>query len=305
VSWKPLRSLTRRSALPVLAVALVLGAGAAAHANRPVPFGDRVAEPGIADASPVGAQSLDTGALELRVGPGLEAYDRATGEHLWSYRREGATALHLAMAGESAVVVWDDGLVTSVRPSDHVVRWHRAVPGLADWLRADDEPGAADRTEDEKRDTEVRRAAAALQTAVEDEPWVAVVTPTLTMGFRDRDGDLRFNSRPVEGCTFDPLRTVHTDDAVLVPRTCTPAGGTGRPLPGGINGFRLSGRGWQMGAGPQVQLRRLDAHRVTVEDGPIVGTRVVDTRRGALETRCGSPELAFAAVQPQEGCPVG
>ncbi|MFD9125689.1 hypothetical protein [Kitasatospora sp. NPDC059571] len=303
MSWKPLRSLTRRSALPALAVGLVLGAGAAAHANRPVPFGDRVAEPGIADASPVGAQSLDTGALELRVGPGLEAYDRATGEHLWSYRREDATALHLAMAGDSAVVVWDDGLVTSVRPSDHQVRWHRAVPGLADWLRADGEPGASDRTDEEKRATEVKRAAAALQTAVSEEPWVAVVTPTLTMGFRDRDGDLRFNSRPAAGCSYDPLRAVHTDDAVLVPRSCTGPGTGAHTPPGGVSGFRLSGRGFQLAAGPEVQLQRLDGHRVTVEDGPIVGSRVVDTRRGAAETGCASPQLPFAAVPPPEGCP--
>ncbi|MEW1911993.1 hypothetical protein AB0442_26720 [Kitasatospora sp. NPDC085895] len=305
MSWKPLRSLTRRSVLPALAALLVLGAGAAAHANRPVPFGDRVAEPGVADASPVGAQVLDAGALELKVGPGLEAYDRATGDHLWSYRREDATALHLAMAGESAVVVWDDGLVTSVRPSDHQVRWHRAVPGLADWLRADGEPGAADRTEEQKQATAVRRAAAALQTALEDEPWVAVVTPSLTMGFRDRDGDLRYNSRPPQGCSYDPLRAVHTDNAVLVPRTCVTGPNTGKLLPGGVNGFRLAGRGWQLNAGPEVVLKRLDAHRVTVEDGPILGTRVFDTRRGAPETVCTSPQLPFAAVSPQEGCPTG
>ncbi|MEV6212492.1 hypothetical protein [Kitasatospora sp. NPDC051914] len=303
MSWKPLRSLTRRSVLPVLAALLVLGAGAAAHANRPVPFGDRLAEPGIADASPVGAQALDTGVLELRVGPGLEAYDRTSGDHLWSYRREDATALHLAMAGESAVVVWDDGLVTSVRPSDHQVRWHRAVPGLADWLRAEGEPGTADRTDAEKQATAVRRAAAALQPALEDEPWVAVVTPSLTMGFRDRDGDLRFNSRPAQGCSYDPLRTVHTDNAVLVPRTCLTGAGTGKLLPGGINGFRLAGRGWQINAGPDVVLKRLDKHRVTIEDGPVLGTKVFDTRRGAPETGCTSPGLPFAAVAPQEGCP--
>ncbi|MFD0530299.1 hypothetical protein ACFQ1I_32195 [Kitasatospora arboriphila] len=141
---------------------------------------------------------------------------------------------------ESAVVVWDDGLVTSVRPSDHQVRWHRAVPGLADWLRADGEPGAADRTEEQKQAVAVRRAAAALQTALEDEPWVAVVTPSLTMGFRDRDGDLRYNSRPPQGCSYDPLRAVHTDNAVLVPRTCVTGPNTGKLLPGGINGFRLA-----------------------------------------------------------------
>ncbi|MGK4580463.1 hypothetical protein [Kitasatospora sp. HPMI-4] len=302
MSWKPVRVLSSRSVLPALAVLVVLGVGAAAHANKPVPFGDRMAEPGVADASPVGAQTLATGSLELKVGPGLEAYNQATGEHLWSYRREGATALHLAMAGENAVVVWDDGMVTSVRPSDHEVRWHRAVPGLADWLRAAGEPGADTRTDTERRDTELERAAAALQTVTEPEPWVAVVTPTLTMGFRDRDGDLRFNARPAAGCAFDPLRTVHTDDTVLVPRGCAAADGTSHPLPGLVTGFRLDAPNWQLSAGPNVLLHRLDGRRAAVDDGPIVGTRIFDTVQGALEPVCGTPEVPFAAVKPEGTC---
>ncbi|MDH6129428.1 hypothetical protein [Kitasatospora sp. GP82] len=281
---------------------LVLGAGAAAHANKPVPFGDRVAEPGVADASPVSAQSLATGSLELKVGPGLEAYDQVTGEHLWSYRREGATALHLAMAGDSAVVVWDDGLVTSVRPSDHSVRWHRAVPGLADWLRAEGEPGADARTDTERRDTELERAAAALQPVIESEPWVAVVTPALTMGFRDRDGDLRFNSRPLASCSYDPMRTVHTDNAVLVPRSCTGTNSAGHPLPGLVTGFRLDAPNWQLNVGPNVLLHRLDGRRAAVDDGPIVGTRVFDTRQGAMAPVCGSPAVPFAVVKPEGTC---
>ncbi|GAA2234723.1 hypothetical protein GCM10010430_14400 [Kitasatospora cystarginea] len=308
MSWKPVRPLSSRSVLPALAVLLVLGAGAAAHANRPVPFGDRVDAPGIADASPVSAQSLATGSLELKVGPGLEAYDQTTDEHLWSYRREGATALHMAMAGENAVVVWDDGMITSVRPSDHSVRWHRAVPGLAEWLRAAGEPGADARADSERRDTEVERAAAALQTVTEPEPWVAVVTPTLAMGFRDRDGDLRFNSRPQTGCLYDPLRTVHTDNAVLVPRSCTGTGtgtgtgGAGHPLPGLVTGFRLDAPNWHLDTGPGVLLHRLDGRRAAVDDGPVVGTRVFDTVQGALEPVCGTPEVPFAAVKPEGTC---
>ncbi|MER5636544.1 hypothetical protein ABT095_06300 [Kitasatospora sp. NPDC002227] len=297
MSRKSLRALTRRSLLPALAVVLVLGAGAAAHANRPVPFGDRVAEPGAAGVSPVGAHSLDTGSLELKVGPGLEAYDRS-GTHLWSYRREGATALHLAMAGESALVIWDDGMVTSVRPSDHTVRWHRAVPGLSEWLHAEGETEAATWSDEQKQEVAVERAAAALQTATEDEPWVAVVTPGLTMGFRDRDGDLRFNFRPLSGCVYDPLRAVHTENAVLVPRSCTGSTGSGRPLPGLITAFRLSQATLQVPAGPEVRLQRLDTHRVTIDDGPVVGRRTFDTRQGANLTPCGAPAQPFAAATP-------
>ncbi|WP_371479015.1 hypothetical protein [Kitasatospora sp. NBC_00315] len=307
MSWKPLRVLTPRSILPALAVLLVLLAGAAAHANKPVPFGDRVAEPGGADASPVTAQSLDTAGLELKVGPGLEAYDPATGEHSWSYRREGATALYLAMAGESAVVLWDDGLVTSVRPSDHSVRWHRAVPGLAEWLRGDGEPSADKRTDAQRKQLAVERAAVALYTVPPDattqaSAWAAVVTPGLTMGFRDADGDLRYNSSPPGTCVYDPTRTVHTDYAVLVPRSCTASGGTGHPAYGGITGFRLDSTGWNLAAGPDVQLRALDGQRVRIEDGPIIGSRVFDTKAAAPEPACGSVSEPFAAVRPQGAC---
>ncbi|WP_329499016.1 hypothetical protein [Kitasatospora herbaricolor] len=302
MSWKPLRVLTPRSILPALAVLLVLLAGAAAHANKPVPFGDRVAEPGGADASPVTAQSLDTAGLELRVGPGLEAYDPASGEHAWSYRREGATALYLAMAGDDAVVLWDDGLVTSVRPSDHEVRWHRAVPGLAEWLRGEGETGAAQRTETQRKQLAVERAAIALYTVPEASPWVAVVTPGLTMGFRDADGDLRYNDRPAGNCAYDPLRTVRTNYAVLVPRTCTGSSSNNHQAFGGITGYRLDSTNWQLATGPAVAMRALDGQRVQIEDGPILGSRVFDTKAAAPESACGSRTEAFAAVRPQGAC---
>ncbi|MFJ3790897.1 hypothetical protein [Kitasatospora sp. NPDC090091] len=300
MSWKPLRVLTPRSILPALAVLLVLVAGAAAHANKPVPFGDRVAGPGGAEASPVNAQSVSAADLELKVGPGLEAYDRATGEHTWSYRREGATALYLSMAGESAVVVWDDGLVTSARPGDREVRWHRAVPGLADWLRGEGEPGADKRTEEQRRQLATERAAAALHTVQQSSPWVAVVTPNLTMGFRDADGDLRYNSKPAGNCLYDPTRTVGTDYAVLVPRSCTNS--SGQQVSGGISGYRLDSTGWQLNAGPAVALKPLDGRRVLISDGPIVGPKVFDTKAAAPESACGSAAEPFAAVRPQGSC---
>ncbi len=286
-----------------MAVLLVLGAGAAAHANRPVPFGDQVSAPGQAQASPVGAQSDGAPTLDLRVGPGLEAYDRTSGALLWTYQRDGATALHLSVLGGSAIVVWDDGMVTSVQTSDHQVRWHRAVPGLAEWLRGDGEPGADQRTDAQRKQLQLERAAAALQTVTAPEAWVQVTTPGLTMGFRDRDGDLRFNFRPLFGCLFDPLRAVQTDSAVLVPRTCTGTNSSGHLLPGGITGFKLDGHGWQLNAGPKVQLTALNGHLVKIDDGPLAGTRIFDTDQGAPETPCDSPAEPFAALKPPTGCP--
>ncbi|MED7950512.1 MULTISPECIES: hypothetical protein [unclassified Streptomyces] len=299
MSWKS-RALSPRSILPALAVLLVLVAGAAAHANKPVPFGDRVAAPGASDASPDAVKSLDAADLDLRVGPGLEAYHKATGEHAWSYQREGATALYLSMAGENAVVVWDDGLVTSVRPGDHEVRWHRAVPGLADWLRADGEPGADKRTEEQRKQLATERAAASLRTVQQSAPWVAVVTPNLTMGFRDADGDLRYNSKPAGNCVYDPTRTVASDFAVLVPRSCSNS--SGQSVSGGISGYRLDSSGWQLNAGPGVSMKALDGRRVLISDGPIVAPKVFDTRAAAPEAACGSPAEPFAAVRPEGSC---
>ncbi|MFF0295063.1 hypothetical protein ACFYS8_28355 [Kitasatospora sp. NPDC004615] len=298
MSFNPLRTLSPRSVLPAAAALLVLAAGAAAHANRPQPFGDKVL-PGAADASPVGAQSASTGDLDLKVGPGVEAYSRGTGEHLWSYRRDGATALYLTMVGEDAAVVWDDGMVTSVNPADHSVRWHRSVPGLADWLRADGEPGAADRTDEQRQALAVQRAAAALHPSADSkaDAFVTVVTPGLLMGFRDRDGDLRFNSRPPAGCTFDPARTAQSEDAVLVPRVCVPTNGAARQLPGGVMVFALNAPGNFLNTGPDVKMRPLDRHRIAIDDGPVIGTWVYDTTRGGRETNCGA-SMPFAASTP-------
>ncbi|MGW4812020.1 hypothetical protein ACWEPB_10285 [Kitasatospora cineracea] len=300
MSFNPLRSLSPRSALPAAAVLLVLAAGAAAHANRPEPFGDRVV-PGASDASPVSAQSTGAEQADLQVGPGVEAYSRSTGERLWSYRREGATALHLARVGEDTVVLWDDGMITAVNTADHSVRWHRGFPDLADWLRADGEPGADTRTEEQRQQTMLQRAADALHPSDDkvNDAFVTVVTPGLLMGFRERDGDLRFNSRPPAGCAFDPARTAQTDDAVLVPRLCPPAGGSAaRQLPGGVMVFSLTDHGGFLNTGPDVVMRPLDGHRVMVEDGPVIGSWVYDTRLGTREAACGTAAVPFAAARP-------
>ncbi|MFJ5925215.1 hypothetical protein ACIQF6_21675 [Kitasatospora sp. NPDC092948] len=299
MSFNPLRSLSPRSVLPAAAGLLVLAAGAAAHANRPQPFGDQVL-PGAANAAPVGAQSAGAGALDLRVGPGVEAHSRTTGELLWSYRRNGNTALYVATLGEDAVAVWDDGMVTSVDLASQSPRWHRSVPGLADWLSAGGEPGAAERTDEQRKQLAMQRAAAALHPSADPkaDPFVTVVTPGLLMGFRDRDGDLRFNSRPPAGCAFEPERTAQTDDAVLVPRVCPPTTGPGaRQLPGGVMVFSLNAPGNFLNTGPDVVMHTLDTHRVAVNDGPVIGTWVYDTTRGARESNCGAA-VPFAATPP-------
>ncbi|MGW4809869.1 hypothetical protein [Kitasatospora sp. NPDC004272] len=300
MSFNPLRSLSPRSVLPAAAVLLVLAAGAAAHANRPEPFGDRVV-PGAADASPVSAQSTGTEQADFRVGPGVEVYSTSTGERLWSYRREGATALHLTRLAGDVVTVWDDGMITAVDTADHSVRWHRSVPGLADWLRADGEPGAADRTETQRKQQMTRRAVDALRPSPDqvNDAFVTVVTPGLLMGFRERDGDLRFNAQPPTGCEFLPARAAATDDAVLVPRLCPSAPGSGsRQLPGGVAVFSLTDHGNFLVTGPDVVLRPLDGHRVSVEDGPVIGSWVYDTTLGGRETGCGSTAAPFAAARP-------
>ena len=303
MSYNPLRSLSPRSVLPAAAVLLVLAAGAAAHANRPEPFGDRV-DAGASDASPVSAQSATAEETDFKVGPGVEAYSKATGERLWSYRREGATALHLTLVGEDAAVVWDDGMVTAVDTGDHSVRWHRSVPGLADWLRGEGEPGAEDRTEAQRKQLMARRAVEALHPSADKvhDAFVTVVTPGLLMGFREHDGDLRFNSRPPAGCTFSPVGTAETDDAVLVPRLCPPTTSAGaRQMPGGVMVFSLTDHGNFLNTGPDVVMRPLDGHRVSIEDGPVIGSWVYDTTLGSREADCGTAAASYAAARPSCG----
>ncbi|WP_377268804.1 hypothetical protein [Peterkaempfera sp. SMS 1(5)a] len=311
-----LRKPASRTALPPIAVLLVLLAGAAAYANRPVPFGDRVAVPGVSDARPVSSETLAADGLELRIGPGLEAYDSRTGAHRWSYRREGAVALGLVRSGGDAVVVWDDGLVTAVRPGDHRVRWHRAVPGLDSWLRhggsaADTaEPSAAVGTgapaatgRQRGLATAQERARAVLHPVDGPEPWLAVLTPSLAMAFRERDGDIRWIIRPPADCFYDPARAARTDADLVVVRPCADGDGTGTARAGRAEGFGIDGRHWWLRVGPQARPARLDGQRITLADGPVLGVRVIDAGHGAPVPGCRSPWAALAAQLPAGHCP--
>ncbi|MFF4650117.1 hypothetical protein [Streptomyces sp. NPDC001380] len=310
------RGLPPRAALPPAAVLLVLLAGAAAHAHRPAPYGDRIAAPGAAGVLPAGSAGASAGGpgpdgpaagrlavdgLDLRIGPGLEAYDARTGRHLWSYRRRGAAALHAVRSGGDAVVVWDDGLLTAVRPAGHRVRWHRAVPGLAAWLRGG--PGGSPGPGGTP--AAVGRARTVLQPVDGPEPWLGVFTPALAMGFRDRDGDLRWILAPPRGCAFAPDRAARTDAAAVVARPCTGTGDGGRARTVEVAGYGIGGRLWRFTAGPQARPDRLDGRRVAVWDGPVLGVRVVDAVRGAPVPACGDPALRLAAEAPAERCPAG
>jgi hypothetical protein len=295
---KTLRNLTARPVLPVLAVLLVLIAGAAAHANRPVPYGDRVAVSQVSDAS-AGPSAAD--GLELRLGRGLEAYDPRSGAQRWSYHREGAAALHLVRSGADAVLLWDDGLITAVQPGYHTVRWHRAVPGLASWLHSD----PADRAEERLSPARLaeQRARTALQPIEGPQPWIGVFIPALAMGFRERDGDLRWTSRPAAGCGYDPWRAARTATTLVVASSCAGAGSGGQALPGEVAGYELEGRRWSVPTGPQARPYRLDDLRVAVTDGPVIGTRVLGSRHGNLLPPCGGPGALFAAPDPGPVCP--
>jgi len=110
--------------LIALLAALVLGVNA--RDLRPAPFGDEL----VARSAPAGpADALRRGADRS-----VQAYDTRSGRPVWSYRRPGRTPLGLVTVAGTTVAVWDDGMLTGVRPDQAAVRWHRFVPGLAAWL---------------------------------------------------------------------------------------------------------------------------------------------------------------------------
>ncbi|MEU6764215.1 hypothetical protein ABZ916_17010 [Streptomyces sp. NPDC046853] len=187
-----------RLALPVVLGLLALPLITAAHHSRPAPYGDHVSVHARVDAG-----AADPG-LRTR-GRAVEAYDRATGRPRWTYRREGARPLALLPAPEHAVTLWDDGLVTdTVRADGSAVRWHRAIPGSAAWLRT---PAA-------------RGAAGVLNRLDPRGRMLAVVTPQRIAAYRSADGDLRWVLPAEPGCVFEPARSVRHRDALMVAQPC-------------------------------------------------------------------------------------
>ncbi|MEV0118261.1 hypothetical protein AB0H77_34310 [Streptomyces sp. NPDC050844] len=187
-----------RLALPVALALLALPLITAAHHSRPAPYGDH-----ITVHARVAAGSA---APELRTkGPTVEAYNTATGRARWTYGRAGHRPLALLPAPGHAVALWSDGLVTDTARADgSAVRWHRAIPGSASWLRT---PAA-------------RGAAGVLQPLDPHGRMIAVVTPHRIAAYRTADGDLRWVLPARGGCAFEPARSVRHRAALLVAQPC-------------------------------------------------------------------------------------
>jgi hypothetical protein len=192
-------------ALGLLALPLIT----AAHHSRPAPYGDHVTVHARVDGE---AAALVTGPAPdpgLRTsGRAVQAYDRATGRARWTYSRVGSRPLALLPAPGHAIALWSDGLVTDTARADgSAVRWHRAIPDAAPWLRT---PAA-------------RGATGVLQPLDPRGRMLAVVTPRRISAYRSADGDLRWVLPARGGCAFDPARSVRRGDALLVAQPCADA----------------------------------------------------------------------------------
>ncbi|MBA4859840.1 hypothetical protein H1V43_00295 [Streptomyces sp. PSKA54] len=185
--------------LGLLAVPLIT----AAHLTRPEPYGDHLT---------VHARVESPGAPEPRLrmtGRAVEAYDPGTGRTRWAYTREGRRPLSVLPVRGHAVTLWSDGLVTdTARRDGRAVRWHRAAPAAAAWLRS---PRARD-------------GAGVLQRLAPSSRMLAVVTPYRIAAYRLADGDLRWVLPARRGCAFEPARTMRHGRALLVAQPCRSPG---------------------------------------------------------------------------------
>ncbi|NBE55116.1 hypothetical protein GUY60_27575 [Streptomyces sp. YC537] len=188
--------------MPVLLASLALFAvplvTAGQHA-RPAPYGDR-----LTVHARVQSDTAAEPALRTR-GRTLQAYDPGTGRARWTHARVGHRPLAVLPTPGHALALWDDGLVTDTeRRTGRSVRWHRAIPAGADWLRT----------------PEARGGAGVLRTLDPRARMVAVVTPRRIAAYRTADGDLRWVLPAEPGCAFEPSRAVHHGPALLVAQPC-------------------------------------------------------------------------------------
>ncbi|MEU1121057.1 hypothetical protein [Streptomyces sp. NPDC005879] len=190
-----------RVALPVALALLALPLVTAAHHARPAPYGDRLT---------VHTRAAGTGTepgLRIR-GRAVEAYDTGGGGPRWTYTRAGRRPVTVLPAPGHALTLWDDGLVTDTARADgSSVRWHRAIPQSAPWLRG---PAA-------------RGGAGVLQPLTPGARMLAVVTPHRIAAYRTADGDLRWVLPARRGCAFEPARSVRHGAALLLAQPCTSA----------------------------------------------------------------------------------
>ncbi|MEV5611395.1 hypothetical protein [Streptomyces sp. NPDC052225] len=182
--------------LPVLGALLALPLVTAAHQVRPTAYGDHLTRYARVAAAPE---------PQLRTrGRAVEAYDD-TGVR-WRHTRDGRRPLTVLAAPGRAFALWSDGMVTDTeRAAGRGVRWHRAIPDAAPWLRT---PGARD-------------GAGVLQPLDADTRMLAVVTPRRIAAYRTADGDLRWVLPARAGCVFEPADYVRREKAVLVAQPCT------------------------------------------------------------------------------------
>ncbi|MFD5711818.1 hypothetical protein ACFWHW_15730 [Streptomyces pharetrae] len=165
---------------------------AAAHEARRAPFGDRLS---------AYTRVVDERAVRTRVhGAAVEARDPHSGALRWRHTRDGRRPLAVLHARGEAIALWDDGLVTDT--DGRRVRWHRALPAAAGWLRAQGGTGV-------------------LRPLGRD--MLAVVTPSRVTAYRVADGDLRWVLPARQGCAFAPARAVRHSGALLLAQPCAPS----------------------------------------------------------------------------------
>ncbi|MDQ8701777.1 hypothetical protein RCO28_04625 [Streptomyces sp. LHD-70] len=211
---------TTRLALPLLLALLALPLAAALHQGRPAPYGDRltVHAPSATTDAERRKQALQKEGREpaphkksrepalQKEGRAVVAYDTDSGRPRWTYTREGRRPLAVLPAPGHAFTLWDDGLVTDTeRRTGSAVRWHRAIPAGADWLRT---PGA-------------RGGAGVLRLLDREAAMLAVVTPRRITAYRTVDGDLRWVLPARTGCAFRPARAVRHGSALLLAQPCS------------------------------------------------------------------------------------
>ncbi|MEV5339167.1 hypothetical protein AB0K93_11860 [Streptomyces sp. NPDC052676] len=188
LALRPPRPLPAALAL-ILAVPLL----AVAHQARPAPYGDRLT---------VHARVEHGGAApKPRIHrAAVEGLDPRTGALHWRHTRDGRRPLAVVPARGEAITLWDDGIVTDT--DGRRVRWHRALPAAADWLRA-------------------RGGSGVLRPL--GRGMLAVVTPRRVMAYRLADGDLRWVLPARQDCAFAPARAVRHSGALLLAQPCGPS----------------------------------------------------------------------------------